>query len=365
MHVDSSNQNISWIRHKEEAKGFFQDKQYDKALVSYQASLNASCPKAEKQIILSNIVACRLKIGGPAMAAAAVEDAKKCVALNDRWAKGHVRLASAYIAIGDHSNDACNSLQRSLALDTTNQTARQMLTKELRRDRVMNAPPASAPPEEMDDSSYERRPEGAAPTDATGNIDESPSIRERITFYWIRAVSWYNEQPNDVKSLLKVILAILTLYICFGGRFGLGSSRHSQRGNYGRGNAYDRFRHDGKNYNTYSANREPNGYGSGRRNDGYDSYQRRTASYDGDDYGYKAPSKSYHFPNLFDGSVPSMLCIGGLLYLCHRNGINPFQVLWMLQMLGGGRHRRRAGMGYGMGRPRYGGGGFRRRGAWY
>eukprot|EP00546_Thalassionema_frauenfeldii_P009504 CAMPEP_0178907250 /NCGR_PEP_ID=MMETSP0786-20121207/7265_1 /TAXON_ID=186022 /ORGANISM="Thalassionema frauenfeldii, Strain CCMP 1798" /LENGTH=351 /DNA_ID=CAMNT_0020579025 /DNA_START=173 /DNA_END=1228 /DNA_ORIENTATION=- len=351
---------MSWIQHKEQAKHHFRDNQYDQALKSYRASLNASCPESEKQVILSNIVACRLKIGGPAMAAAAVEDAKKCVALNERWAKGHVRLASAYIALGDHSNDACNSLQRSLSLDPSNQTARQMLMRELRRDRIVDplSPSPSAPYEDMDESRDERRSAGVEPTFATESIDESTSIRDRISFFWVRTVSWYNDQPNDVKSLLKVILAILVLYFCFGGTFGLGGSGRSQRGNYERGNAYDRFRNEDTSYGTYSANRQ--------RSNGYESYQRRATSYD-DDYN-RAQSNSYHFPNLFDGSVPSLLCLGGILYLCHRNGVNPFQALWMIQMFGGGRHGRRPGMRYGMGhgmrRPGYGGG-FRRRGAWY
>ena len=54
-----------------------------------------------------------------AQAEAAVNDAKQCIALNPQWAKGHVRLASAYIAQGGHSNDACNSLQTALTIPNT------------------------------------------------------------------------------------------------------------------------------------------------------------------------------------------------------------------------------------------------------
>ena len=53
--------------------------------------------------------------------------------MNERWAKGHVRLASAYIALGGHSNDACNALQRALQLDPRYPQAREMLVRELRR----------------------------------------------------------------------------------------------------------------------------------------------------------------------------------------------------------------------------------------
>ena len=57
----------------------------------------------------------------------------QCIALNPNWSKAHIRLASAYIAQGDHSNDACQALQRALSLDPSNKVARQMLVNELRR----------------------------------------------------------------------------------------------------------------------------------------------------------------------------------------------------------------------------------------
>jgi hypothetical protein len=63
-----------------------------------------------------------------------------------------------------------------------------------------------------------------------------------------------------------------------------------------------------------------------------------------------------HMPNLFDGSSLSMFLLLAIGYICHRNGINPTQALFMLQMMGGGggRHRRyRRGMfGGGFGRRR-------------
>jgi hypothetical protein len=67
------------MSHKEEGKNYFRDEHYQESLTSYRAALG-NAPQAEKQILLSNIVACRLKIGGSAMAAAAVEEAKQvCV----------------------------------------------------------------------------------------------------------------------------------------------------------------------------------------------------------------------------------------------------------------------------------------------
>ena len=69
----------SWIGLKEQAKGAFERGDYEAALSSYTAALNPDlyCPAAERQILLSNIVACRLKIGGAAQAEAAVDAAKQ------------------------------------------------------------------------------------------------------------------------------------------------------------------------------------------------------------------------------------------------------------------------------------------------
>jgi len=390
MTVSSDDDRATWIRHKEEGKRQFQIEQYEDALKYYSLSAK-SCPHSERQIILSNIVACRLKIGGPAMAAAAIRDAKQCISLNERWAKGHIRLASAYTALGDHSNDVCNSLQRSIMLDPSNRIARQMLMKELRRDNVSSVSPhprptPTAPPEEMDDSSarrQQRRNTSATPADATGveeidDTEDSISIIDRIKIFWNQTISWYHDQPEDIKSLFKVLFGILVLYIIFGGRFGLGGSGYSKRGNYKQGNAYDRFSHGigGNNdgYDSYSSS------GYRYNNDFGNSHRRKRYSHNDDNNAYHSSSSfpnSFHFRNLFDGSIPSMMFLFGILYLCHRSGINPFQALWMLQFMGGrGLGRRRhmgygmAGMGYGMARNagmfgrRHPAGGFRRR-RWY
>ena len=69
----------SWMGHKDQGKRHFQNERYEDALASYRAGISPeyNCPRDERQIMLSNIVACRLKIGGSAMAAAAVEEAKQ------------------------------------------------------------------------------------------------------------------------------------------------------------------------------------------------------------------------------------------------------------------------------------------------
>lgn len=75
----SSSSSSSWIIWKEQGKVSYERGDYEGALKSYTSALKPDlyCPAAEKQIILSNMVACRLKVGGPAQAEAAVESAKQ------------------------------------------------------------------------------------------------------------------------------------------------------------------------------------------------------------------------------------------------------------------------------------------------
>ncbi len=72
-----SSKNNKWMSHKDDGKNFFRQEKFEEALTSYRAALLTAPDATEKQILLSNIVACRLKIGGPSMAAAAVEEAKQ------------------------------------------------------------------------------------------------------------------------------------------------------------------------------------------------------------------------------------------------------------------------------------------------
>lgn len=394
----------TWMGHKEKGKKFFVRGEYEEALSSYLAALNpalGNCPDQERQILLSNIVACRLKVGGPAQARAAVEDAKKCIAINPSWAKGHVRLASAYVALGGHSNDACNELQIALRRDPGNTLARQMLIRELRRENTSAGSSASSATEDTtgertsffdddnnDNSGANDVASGAGPSYSSSSrpssprpppqnpdyyepptrdqqrwdhpasaaaaeaaIDDSITFRDRITFYCSQVAAWYSEQSDDAKVAIKVGIAILALYIAFGGRFGLeglfGGRQHA--GNYGEGNAYDRYRRTSS--NSYS-----NDYGNSYSN----GYSQRTSSNSyGDSYGNSygnSYSNSYGSSSLFGGGIPPLLMVMVGFYICHLNGINPFHAMWILNMmnrLGGGR----GGVGMmGMGRGmRYGG----------
>ena len=394
----------SWRLHKDRGRDAFTAESYHDALSACRSALAFSgIPDAERQVVLSNVVACRLKIGGPAMASAAVEEAKQCVALNDRWAKGHVRLASAYIAQGGHSNDACNSLQKALSLDPSNTTARTMLMKELRRDRVAMVRPASpdddsnlppepsappmpdshssssrttaAPPEDIDPATgrpysfhhQSNQAAAAASAEAVADIDESPTMTERVQFSLARIVQWYyHDLSDDGRALVKVLLGLLVLYVGMGGRFGLDSlfsdGREHNRGHYEYGSAYDRFYgRAGADAGATAGNGASSNYaGNGARGYGYDHAYGGGGRNAYDSYEYVPHGRenggrrnSYHVPNLFDGSPLSIAVLMIFGCTCHYFGINPFHALWMLNIFTGNRGRRMhrmgmMGMGYGM-----------------
>lgn len=267
--------NLSWRALKAQGKRAFENSNYDESLSNYKSALHPDldCPNDERQLILSNIVACRLQIGGPAQAEAAVQAAKQCIALNDKWAKGHVRLASAYIALGGHSNDACNSLQRALRLDPHVPNANQMLLRELRRDRI---PRPTAPPQDQDDQTYTNTASSQATTNSNPNNnnfgadDNAPPEVDNDEITWMHRVKqWYSRLSNEKKTLLQILVVILILYIGMGGRFGF-EKTSSPRGNYERGNAYDRYYHDDKyRYSSYQKGDYNYHYGGSNYDDGF------------------------------------------------------------------------------------------------
>ncbi len=293
-------------------------------------------------------------------------------------------MASAYIALEGHSNDACNALQRALQLDPGNVTARQMLMRELRRDRVAPATTPSAPPEDQDDtfsqpfsdmpraSTTDERGQQQRATRDDHNIDDSLPILDRLKLYYMRSVSWYCSQSEDIQTLCKLALAILVLYVAFGGRFGLGylfsagdeapntkqyragnykrTASPSGRGNYEPGNAYDRFYHGDRTTHKRSMHTGESGHQREAPRMGSYEYQYRPKT---------AARRGSSF-SLLDGNLVSIMLLLGMSFCCYRLGINPFHVLMMMNLFtaqrGGGGFRRMYGMGYGMPRPWWGGG---------
>ncbi|CAJ1931223.1 unnamed protein product [Cylindrotheca closterium] len=323
---------------QEQAKEAYANEDFEEALKLYRVALPSSRGK-ERQLLLSNIVACRLNIGGSAQAEAAVDNAKQCIALNDQWAKGHVRLASAYIALGGHSNDACNSLQRAIQLDPGHPTARQMLVQELRRDhRLASRNQQDLDNHRSDGSSnsvasepgmpYSNR-ESSAPSRATifdmddpsaPSSDSSLSWFDYLQLQFTKAVRWYYSQSEDRRNVIHVCLVFLFLYVAFGGRFGFeectsSSATKYRKGNYGTGNAYDQH------YGRHSSSPEPRhtSYNANYQAQYSSHHPSQSSSYSGYDSSTQAAGS---FFDQWDGHLtPILLLVVGATYLCHRNGI--------------------------------------------
>lgn len=62
---------------REESKAAYQRGDFEEALRLYKTLLASTRDSKERQLLLSNIVACRLNIGGSAQAEAAVDNAKQ------------------------------------------------------------------------------------------------------------------------------------------------------------------------------------------------------------------------------------------------------------------------------------------------
>lgn len=343
MRFPNSSSPQTWRDHNQQGKDAYNAEQYELALQEYRTALHCTNPTPsnyDKQLLLSNIVACRLKLASPAHLEIALEEARQCVALNPEWAKAHVRLGNVYQAL-HQSNNACQAFQRALQLDPTNPTARAMLTQELRRGTRSTtgnttAPQSSNPP--------------TPPTSQTSfdGVDESRSLLDNLKCYMKRCTSWYSSQSDDVKALLKVCLGLLILYVAFGGRFGFGQPHRPghQYNHYYQSDDPPKTKstNSRKQSNTYTSNppRYQNEYTDDHTSDPYFSNQSWT---------------DYQIPYLFDGSLFSMIILASIAYAAHKMGISPFQVIWMLNMMQGGRRGggfRTMGMGRaGFGRRRW------------
>jgi tetratricopeptide (TPR) repeat protein len=378
----------SWQSHRDRGKAAFAAGDYETSLEEFRAALSNSSilvSALDRQLLLSNVVACRLKLGGRAQAEAAVNDAKACVAINPAWSKGHVRLASAYVALGpQHSNDACNALQTALRHDPGNGVARQMLLQELRRDHAhrhrnsnhsnINSSTDSATTrtssdtnlEPEDDEPGDSRPprenpnyvappsEGTSPTnplppEGRGRdpelFDEANDVTltDRLNFYMQRWKFWYEQLTEDARTAIHILLGLVVLYVAFGGRFGLGGScgnRRQPRGQYGPGNPYERQRQTTATGRSDSWQSNSYGYPSSRSDDayatGYGSYQHHQSSSDA------------------GAGLLYLALTGAAMYAAHWLGISPWQVLLMLRVLGGGGRGFMYGGGGGLGGRRRG-----------
>jgi tetratricopeptide (TPR) repeat protein len=341
----------NWMGWKELGKRAYDAGDYEEALNCYKTAIQTEyeCPAMDRQVLLSNMVACRLKlasstssVAAAAQAAAAVENAQQCIAINPSWSKGHVRLASAYIALGQantnssnrssgtgnntngrlYSNDACNALQTALRLDPGNAVARQMLLRELRgRDHssqaapsaaAATAPPPPPPPQNPNyipssSSSPQERGGGGSTNNNNNNnsrntnsptfmnvddtvdddTDLNMSWRQRLQYHQARLVHWYQSQTEIKKSCIKAAVIFLVLYVAFGGRFGLMMESSSSSSSTSSSSSASRSR---RQYSYYDEHHHPTtttdttatmtrgNYGSGNA---YEEYRRRRAQQQG------------------------------------------------------------------------------------
>lgn len=329
-----------WLRLKFEGDELFRAGQYRQASTAYQSALNviaassSSCTEGGREqghdntipnissirntnswkegtaILQSNLVACYLNLHEFDVA---LDLSQIIVRDNPRWAKGYVRLASTYSAL-HRSNDACNALQHALQLDPTHPTARSMLARELRGRNHHHTTTASV-----------------AATASTANLEEeihsnmeqnAPSDtqwKDRILHHVHHFQDWYNALHSDYQSVLLVFMLLLSLYISFGGRFGLGDKRKNII-----------LQHSHEEYNYYN---------------GHQFMTTSTTSHDY--YGQWKKQKNQKKQHLFtlqrllpkhlsllDGSVASMICLALILYVCYdRFGIQPLHVIMMIQWI--------------------------------
>jgi len=308
-----NNRGIATQNLKENGKTHFRNGNYPAALQSFQSALTLHTissssiggrtpPSSEREVLLDLVIQCRLKIGGRSMASTAVEECNECILLNDQRSEAYTRLASAYIALGGHSNDACNALQIAIRLNPSNSSvAKKMLRHQLRRDSeytnngaMPSAPPIddiddAPPPEAETQQQQHNQAEEPEPfyTDGIDNDDSNygttnsthdgygnyvsnignrwlsslkellnrmmPPMRDRynsLSDEFNRTMNIpslrhrFNNLSEEWMSVLKVLIVLLVLYIALGGRFGLDSimgSTPTQKGNYENGNVYDRY----------------------------------------------------------------------------------------------------------------------------
>jgi tetratricopeptide (TPR) repeat protein len=352
--------NANWRTARDHGKDEFSRGNYRQSLDDFSVAVT-NCPASEKHILLSNIVACRLKLGEQDPNASmeqfelAVSDAQACVRANPRYSKGYVRLASAHMALG-RSNDACQALQTAIALDPNNRMAKQMLVQELRRDHRQQQQQASY----LSNTQTTQSSSAESPFIANSTSDHSTTNNNHRQTYvnleddddngvdefvrneslFTRLFLWYQSQNEDVRTFVWIVVGIFVLYVGFGGRFGF-ESNDTMQGHYGEGNIYERYREASKR----GGGTTPHASRSNKDSSFYGETEEEPYSYSTHYYGNGGSSG--------DG-MWYMLLTGVALYASQRLGISPWQMLFLVRMAD--RRRRFGGGGGGGGGFYYGGG---------
>lgn len=136
----------------------------------------------------------------------------------------------------------------------------------------------SAPPQQQqqEQDDYELDIDDIDDDDDNMPSSRHPSLQTIFSQRIQQLISWYHSQSDDFQTLLLVSILFLSLYVALGGRFGFyselmgdssgrwkgGGIGRTTRGNYGQGNAYER----------YSTR---NRYSSEANHERYDNYDRQ------------------------------------------------------------------------------------------
>jgi len=332
---DNNGLRNQWQALKLEGDELFRSGQYSQASTAYQSafdkftvSLSSSSTEGgggpdqnsssssssnstwrEGAILQSNLVACYLKLQELDKA---LELSQTIVQDYPRWAKGYVRLASTYSAL-HRSNDACNALQRALQLDPNHPTAKSMLARELRgRNHHPSTSATSSTTTTTTNNTVDLEEE--LPSEATAT--NTNHWKDRILHHIRQLKEWYNTLNSDYQSLLIVFILLISLYISFGGRFGLGKTTNNTI----------LHSHEEYNYNNHhftATSKTPHDYyGQWKKKQNLKKRQL-----------FSLQRLLPNHISLLDGSVASMICLALILYCCQRFGIQPLHAIMMIQWI--------------------------------
>ncbi|GMI44619.1 hypothetical protein TrCOL_g203 [Triparma columacea] len=359
-----------WKQKKSEGAQLFKNGDWRGSLDSFQSSLTALRTQVgasnrhsrDIAVLLSNIVACKLKLG---LCSDALREAQDCVEADKSWAKGHLRLAEVYAAMG-RSNDAVNCCQRAVRLDPENANAKRIMRRELRkRDGDVGGGEGGGG---GGGGGGEGSSEGASGANAPHTNNESnappqydlhedrnaPSFKDFLMETLGRFQDYYYSLDLDTRVWFAIALG-LGLGVFFlaafrglsslvgGGNSNVAEGGSTMRGDYGDTSAYERARRASSSESSYSSY------------DYYEAQKRERAARSSRSSSWSSGFEGF---GLNKGFVIMAVSMG----VGYFTGVSPFQIMMMFNMLtGGGGGVYIGGTGGGWGR----GGGFRRRRGWF
>lgn len=124
---------VKFLDLQQQGRDLYKEKNFDEALRVWEQALElvaaatntdgTSLPSIlEQQKIRSNMVACLLQME---QADRAVQEARNCIAMNDTWIKGHIRLAKAHRQKCDFQ-EALNAIDTAILQDPENEQTKKL-----------------------------------------------------------------------------------------------------------------------------------------------------------------------------------------------------------------------------------------------